>query len=37
MKNDIKNLVKEALLINRRIKKDKDRLTELKEMILVLF
>ena len=34
MKNNIKDLVKEALLINTRIKKDKDRLSELKDKIL---
>jgi len=34
MKNNIKDLVKEALLINSRIKKDKDRLAELKGKIL---
>ena len=34
MKNNIEDLVKEALLINTRIKKDKDRLAELKGKIL---
>ena len=34
MKNNIEDLVKEALLINTRIKKDKDRLSELKDKIL---
>ena len=34
MNNNIKDLVKEALLINTRIKKDKDRLAELKDKIL---
>ena len=34
MKNNIEDLVKEALLINTRIKKDKDRLAELKDKIL---
>ena len=34
MKNNIQDLVKEALLINTRIKKDKDRLAELKDKIL---
>ena len=34
MKNNIEDLVKEALLINTRIKKDKDRLAELKNKIL---
>tara|TARA_Y100001970_G_scaffold58910_1_gene74940 strand:- start:797 stop:1297 length:501 start_codon:yes stop_codon:yes gene_type:complete len=34
MKNNIQDLVKEALLINTRIKKDKVRLAELKDKIL---
>ena len=34
MKNNIQDLVKEALLINTRIKKDKDKLAELKDKIL---
>ncbi len=34
MKNNIEDLVKEALLINTRIKKDKDKLSELKGKIL---
>ena len=34
MKNNIEDLVKEALLINTRIKKDKDKLAELKDKIL---
>jgi hypothetical protein len=34
MRDDIKDLVKEALELNSSIKKDKDRLTELKSVIL---
>ena len=34
MRDDIKNLVKEALELNTSIKKDKARLTELKSVIL---